>query len=139
MRLKSFHARTMTEAMQMVRSALGDEAVIIATREEKGAAGGVRVTAAIEPSFELGRGGVVAEDWLQYDSEDEQGAVAEALTDALLKHAVTETVMDEVLSCASVMGLEDPGIALAGALEHLFEFSPLPQGQYKKALMLAGP
>jgi flagellar biosynthesis protein FlhF len=139
MRLKSFNAKTMTEAMQMVRNALGDEAVIIATREEKG--GGVRLTAAIEPAFELGRGGVAAEpdDWLQYDDEDEDGAIAEELTDAMLRHAVTDSVLDEIISCASVMGLEDSGVALAGALEHLYEFRPLPQKQHRKALMMVGP
>ena len=45
MRLKSFTAKTMKEAMQMVRDELGENAVIVATREESG---GVRVTAALE-------------------------------------------------------------------------------------------
>ncbi|GAB5389084.1 MAG: AAA family ATPase [Alphaproteobacteria bacterium] len=51
MRLKSFHAASMPEAIAMVRKALGEEAIIVATREEKGG-GGVRVTAAIEDAPE---------------------------------------------------------------------------------------
>ena len=39
----------MTEAMHMVRKSLGDDAVIVATREEAGGKG-VRVTAAIDRS-----------------------------------------------------------------------------------------
>ena len=45
MRLKSFHAPSMVEAMRLVRDALGDDAIIVATREEEG---GVRLTAAID-------------------------------------------------------------------------------------------
>lgn len=125
----------------MVRDALGEDAVIIATREEKGHNKGVRLTAAIEPAFEIGRGGVPADpdSWLQYDDEDEDGAIAEELTDALLRHGVPENVLDEVISCAALMGVEDSGIALAGALEHLFDFYPLPQKPHKKALMMIGP
>ncbi|MCF8496202.1 MAG: GTPase [Alphaproteobacteria bacterium] len=124
----------------MVRDTLGEEAVIVATREEKGGRA-VRVTAAIEPSFELGRGGSPASgsDWLQYDSEDEESAVTEDITDAMLRHAVPEDVMDHIISCASVIGLEDPGIALIAAIEHLFNFRPLPARAYKKPLMLVGP
>ena len=61
MRLKSFYAKTMTEAMQMVRETLGEDAIIVATREEKGGKA-VRVTAAVEPAFELGRGGAASSE-----------------------------------------------------------------------------
>jgi flagellar biosynthesis protein FlhF len=148
MRLKSFYAKTMSEAMQMVRDTLGEDAVIVATREEKGGKA-VRVTAAIDPSsygepaFEIGRGAASqaapASDWLQYDEEDEEFAVAEELTEVMLRHAVPETVMDQVLSCATVIGLEQPAIALVASLEHLFHFRPLPLRSYKKPMMLIGP
>ena len=139
MRLKSFYAKTMTEAMQMVRETLGEDAIIVATREEKGGKA-VRVTAAVEPAFELVRGGAASsEDWLQYDSEEDQNAIAEELTDVMLKHAVPEEIMDQVISCATVIGLEQPGIALIAAIEHLFNFRPLPQKPAQKALMMVGP
>ena len=47
MRLKSFTAKTAAEAMAEVRKALGDNAIIVATREEGGE---VRVTAALDDS-----------------------------------------------------------------------------------------
>src|SRR5262249_8272193 len=46
MRLKAFTAATAADAMKLVREALGDEAIIVAT-EQDGAH--VRVTAAIDP------------------------------------------------------------------------------------------
>lgn len=151
----------------MVREALGEDAIILATREERGGpahGGGVRVTAAIDPGDYDERafadGGVFgnedfvdaphfethgrsaptsAETWLQYDDEDEESAVAEEITDAMLRHGVPEDVMDQILSCATVVGFEQPGVALVAAIEHLFQFKPLPQGRTGKAMMFVGP
>ncbi len=123
----------------MVRDNLGEDAVIVATREENGGRT-VRVTAAIEPGFELGKNGSAAapESWLQYDDEEEEGAIAEELTEVLLRHSVPENVMDNMISCATVMALENPGTALVAAVEHLFTFNPLPVRPHDKALMMVG-
>ncbi len=144
MRLKTFYAKTMTEAMQMVRDTLGEDAIIVATREEKGGKA-VRVTAAIDPTysppaFEISKTGPAnADDWLQYDEEEEESAIAEELTEVMLRHSVPEEVMDHILSCATVVGLEQPSIALIAAIEHLYNFRPLPQKAYKRPIMMVGP
>ena len=135
----------------MVRDTLGEDAIIVATREEKGGKA-VRVTAAIDPSdYDDGRFGAPAfethgraapsssDTWLQYDDEDEEAAVAEEITDAMLRHAVPEDVMDQILSCATVVGFEQPGVAMIAAIEHLFQFSPLPQKAMNKAMLFCGP
>lgn len=149
MRLKSFYAKTVTEAMQMIRETLGEDAIIVATREDAGGKG-VSVTAAIElPSFgndhfddydhdDMMDAGDES-DWLQYDDEQDIGAVAEDLTDVLLKHSVPEDIIDQVISCADVVGLEQSHIALVAALEHLYVFRPLPSKASDKAFMLVGP
>ncbi len=138
MRLKSFYAKTMTEAMQMVRQTLGEDAVIVATREERG--GSIHVTAAVEPHFEISRSdrGGAGDSWLQYDDEDEESAIAEELTEAMLRHSVPEDVMDNVLSCATVIGLDDPKDALMASVEHLFQFKPLPNKSISQAQMMVG-
>lgn len=156
MRLKSFYAKTMTEAMQMVRESLGEDAIIIATREENGGKS-VRVTAAIEddrisPSakaraiaFELGQtlgGSNVAEedDWLQYDDEQERdGSLTEAIIDTLLRHGAPEEVLDQIVNCAEVLNVDEPSVAFVGALDELFTFTPLPDRAYRKAMMFVGP
>lgn len=129
----------------MVRDTLGEDAIIVATREEKGGKA-VRVTAAIDPgyapppAFEISRTGPAdASDWLQYDEEEDESAIAEELTEVMLKHSVPEEVMDHILSCATVVGLEQPSIALIASIEHLFTFTPLPQKPVKKPLMVVGP
>ncbi len=170
----------------MVRQTLGDDAVIVATREERDGKG-VRVTAAIEQpdnadygdfereferdfrelmgaaprraaasssarsSASTNRGEVNFEietvrepqtssrDWLQYDSEDEEGAVIEQLTDVMLRHGVPDEITDQIISCATVIGADDAETALTTALEHLYSFRPLPQKSSATALMLVGP
>ncbi|MBI1300157.1 MAG: GTPase [Alphaproteobacteria bacterium] len=138
MRLKTFYATTMTEAMQMIRESLGDEAIIVATGDQP-ARGGVRVTAAVEPSFEIGNDTAASESWLQYDDEQDTDAVAEELTDILLRHTVSEEVMDHIVSCATVMGFDDLKTALIFTLEQLYRFTPLPRSTYKQPIMLIGP
>lgn len=144
MRLKSFYANTMTEAMHMVRDALGDDAIIVATREEGGR---VRVTAAIDqmdvPAFETAsapkRQHGVPDEYLQYDMENAaEDVVQEALTDTLLKHSVPSDISDLILSAASLFDAQTPTAAMKAALEQNFRFHPLPLKTPRKALMLIG-
>lgn len=150
----------MTEAMRMVRESLGEDAIIVDTHEENGGRL-VHVTAAVEqdrldslsgsPAFEVGRGdsarhGQVSRDWLQYDDEEEQSAVVETITDTLLHHGVPEDITDRIVSCATVMALEQPHIALIAALEHVFSFRPLSSaapvsagGVARRPVLLVGP
>jgi flagellar biosynthesis protein FlhF len=171
MRLKSFYAKTMTEAMQIVRDTLGEDAIIVATREENGGKS-VRVTAAVEhpedrrntdiaeqasePAFELGQSALkqakeeiedadlsriqeLAQDWLEYDDEeDAEGLVIEYLTDTLIQHSVPGDVLDNIISTASMVGLDTPNDALSAAFEHLYHFRPLPSKPSAKAIMLVG-
>ncbi len=123
----------------MVRDTLGEDAVIVSTREEKGGKA-VQITAAVEPAFEVGFDGRPAErdDWLQYDDEMDEGQIAEELTDVLLRHSVPEDILDQIISCAGIIGPEQPHIALIAALEHLFNYRPLPQKPAQKAFMMIG-
>lgn len=143
MRLKTFTAKTMKDAMQMVRDTIGEDAVIIATRDEAG--GGVRVTAALDPDarpYQEETGKILAgdqkfNDWL-YEDDSDSASVVEEITEAMLRHAVPEDVLDHVVSAASVMGLDEPRSALNAALQNLFQFKPLPQAGHDRALMVVG-
>jgi len=142
MRLKSFYAKTTTEAMQMVRETLGEDAIIVATREEKGGKT-VCITAAIERSDRADDDfdpRDPARDWVHGDMDDgDESPILEKLTDVMLRHSVPEEVTDQVLSCATVLGLQEAEVSLTAALEHLFSFRPLPQKGNGTAYMLVGP
>lgn len=158
MRLKSFYAKTMTEAMHMVRETLGEDAVIVATREE-GRGKAVRVTAAIDrdsayesydsysaspddfSAFNRPAGGG-ERGWHGYaaaEPEDDSQAIIETLTDVLLRHAVPDEIVDHIISCASVVGMDRADTTLMTALEHLYSYRPLPQKRVDRAFMMVGP
>ncbi len=149
MRLKSFTARTMKDAMQMIRETLGENAIIVATNEENGGKS-VRVTAAIDQdtlatmprnftqNSDVNPSALSSSDW-QYQDDDDEATVVEDITEVMLRHAVPDEVLDRIVSTVNIMGLSDSKNALLSALQNLFEFKPLPQKTYGKALVLVGP
>lgn len=139
MRLKSFTANTMTDAMKMVRDELGEDAIIVSTREENGGRT-VRLTAAVEERFDPQEptSDAISRDWM-YADDDDESMVIEEITETMLRHAVPEDVLDQVVSCASVLGLDDPRAAMISTIESLFKFSPLPDTPSDQAFMLVGP
>lgn len=141
MRLKSFTAKTLQEAMRMVRETLGEDAIIVATREEKNAVGGamVHITAAVEKDTLYGDNTDDASDLWIDGEEDDEATILEELTETMLQHAVPEEILDQIVSCASILGAEEPRLALLSAIESLFKFNPLPTTAHSKPLMMIGP
>ena len=151
MRLKSFTAKNTKEAMQMVRDELGEDAVIVATREERNAAGGmmVHMTAAVEKDMNYGGNTAYSdapmraeetpdENWL-YEDDDNEAMVIEEVTENLLRHTVPEEVLEQIVSCASVLGIDEPRLAMLASIEQLFRFNPLPaNAPFKKPIILVG-
>lgn len=133
MRLKSFHGPTLTETMRMVREALGEDAIIVATRDDE--TGGVRVTAAIDdpppqvkPSVEP-----------LADAEDAGAETIETIATALLRHQVTNILAERLLATATQFADNDPVLALGAAFETHFQFQPLADDKGGKPLVFIGP
>jgi flagellar biosynthesis protein FlhF len=136
MRLKSFHGRTMAEAMRQVRDVLGDDAIIVATREEEGV--GVRVTAAVEEDM----AGAIAASPGHAPPRQPQSIgpnVLDAIGIALARHGVADDLRDGMLECIEELDLRDPLMGMAAALDASFKFQPLPDGKFPKPVMLVGP
>ncbi len=129
MRLKSFIANSVPEAMKLVRDTLGPEAVIVSTQQD-GSDGKVKITAALEdtPLDEL-------------DLSDPPAALdsIDALGEGLDFHRVPAGLADRLLNSAAHLATTDPVSALAGALDVVLSFAPPPEGQTGRPLMLAGP
>jgi flagellar biosynthesis protein FlhF len=133
MRLKTFQAKTMTEAMRQIRDTLGEEAIIVSSRSGPG--GWIRVTAAVEqqnPSFEKVLAASAGEE--EYDGEE----IIELVTDALLKHRVPGAVSEKLIAAAIIQPVNDPHRALARALAKVFAFAP-PAKRAAQPLILVGP
>jgi flagellar biosynthesis protein FlhF len=122
MRLKTFIAPTMTEAMRDVRDALGDDAIIVSTQEEP--SGRVRVVAALdgdEPAAAPPAEGpdVVLNRMLEY-------------------HGAPLEIAGRLVRRAAALGIADPLLALAGALDAEYRFAPLADAE-PRTLALIGP
>lgn len=128
MRLKSFTADSLPEAMELVRKHLGDDAVILDTYSDPDS-GSVRVAAAVDtdPAISAIAGGDSGLD------------VFNTLSQVLDFHRVPIDLTDRLLSAAAVTGTQQPEAALAGGLESEFFFASLPQAATERPLLLVGP
>ncbi len=114
----------MSEAMRQVRDTLGEDAIIVSSKEEK--SGWVKITAAVEQM------NAAAEQEDSFDAETN----IEIITEVLLKHRVPAETSDRILSAAITLPAKDPHKMLAAALEKTFSFTEI---SFKKPLVLVGP
>lgn len=128
MRLKSFHAATIAEAMRQVRDAFGDDAIIVATRDDD--MGGVRVTAAIdEPT------GSIETTMPQDNGED----IIEHVSDALFRHGVHAGLAEKLLATATNFAEDDPVIALASGFDAHIPFRTLADTTQRPIVLIGAP
>ncbi|MGE5147078.1 MAG: AAA family ATPase, partial [Candidatus Eiseniibacteriota bacterium] len=142
MRLKSFSAPTMAQAMDLVRREMGESAVIVsstaATRD-----GQVRVTAAVdgEPAPDAGPSASP-----EAPAPQAPGANVAAVLRALHDHGVPVGIADRLFDQLVESDRGDATGALAAALDRQFRFAPLALAAVNakhdragKPIMLIGP
>jgi flagellar biosynthesis protein FlhF len=123
MRLRTFIAASMGEAMRQVRTALGEDAVILSTEQEGRQ---VKVTAAIDPAASPTAGTPVA-------------AESAGELDAVLRyHGVPQPLANRLLATAGDLEGGSPQQALTAALRAQFGFQPLTDRKPAKPILLAG-
>ncbi len=134
MRLKSFIAPTVSDAMAQIRATLGDDAVIVATHHGDG--GGVRVTAAVEqpdaPPF-------AAAAAHEPESAAPAASFVDIVYDGIRRHGVPAVIGEELLELVGGYETSDATTALAAALHKTFRFSPLSREVRSRPLFLVGP
>jgi flagellar biosynthesis protein FlhF len=122
MRLRTFTANTMSEAMALVRARLGPDAIIVATDE--GEDGATRVTAAV--------------DRPERPAPAIEPDVIDVLNEALSGHGLAPLLVEKILCAALPFETDDPLLALASAFSTLFSFASL-EGEPRRPILLAGP
>jgi flagellar biosynthesis protein FlhF len=125
MRLRTFTAPSIAEAMRQVRTALGADAVILST-EQIGKS--VKLTAAIEPAAATPAS----------TAPSTQTAPADQLEAALNYHSVPKPLADRLLAMAGDLEGGNAQQALTAALRARFEFRPLSDRKPAKPILLAG-
>lgn len=123
MRLKTFTAATMGEAMERVRQTLGEDAVIISSQTLP-ATGDVWVTAAIDQ----------ADDDFGGKPSTGTAAIIQALND----HGAPLGLLDKLLDGVPGDAGATPEIALAAAFETRLRFAPVEE-KLLRPVMLVGP
>lgn len=131
MRLKSFNAATMSEAMEMVRAELGEDAIIVSTQRAAGTKG-VRITAALE----LADADLAVAEMLE---ESHPSSAADAVKAALESHGLPQRLLERLTNAARTSDLPDPTQACAAALDAGFTFACLPEHSAPRPFMLVGP
>ncbi len=123
MRLRTFNAPGMKEAMARVKAELGADAVIL-NIEQVGQA--VRITAALDRDAILAQPPASAKDPL------------DAIAQALDFHQVAASLAERLTHQAAQVLLENPHQALAAALRLRFPTQPLIERQPRRPIMLVG-
>jgi flagellar biosynthesis protein FlhF len=153
MRLKTFTAPDIHQAMEQVRETLGEDAVIISTTRDSGNKQ-VSVTAAIENDepLELTEDFSVSASASHAYAEEpfaglhsEEAKVLTEIKSILAYHSVPAAVTDQLLDTAQMIPFEPDttyeGLrkTLARLLESCFSFMPLPLQRSGFRAMLVGP
>jgi flagellar biosynthesis protein FlhF len=123
MRLRTFIAASIGEAMRQVRTALGEDAVILSTEQ---AGKQVKVTAAVEAASSTAAAPPI------------MAAASGELETALRYHGVPHSLASRLLATAGDLEGGSPQQALTAALRTQFGFQPLTDRKPMKPILLAG-
>lgn len=127
MRLRTFKAPTMAEAMRLMRAGLGEDAVIVATHELPD---GVRVTAAVDAA---------EDDLTDLLTPSPASSIQAEIGACLDHHHVPAPLRDALLAELARVPPIDPATALAHALAARFRFVPLVLPLTRPAAMVGPP
>ncbi len=136
MRLKSFHGASLSEAMRLVRDALGENAIIVATRDDE--QGGIRVTAAVDEAPVSAAPAAITAPPTGPDESDGSEAI-EIIAEALTRHHVPAHLAERLMATAMQFANDDPVLALGAAFDAHFQFQPIIDDKAEKPLILVGP
>ncbi|MBR1777520.1 MAG: GTP-binding protein [Alphaproteobacteria bacterium] len=132
MKIKTYTAPTMSEAMDQLRHELGENAIIVST-QRLGTGAGVRLTAAIEENDrdeEIER---------LYNSEEPQETdLHQTIRETLGYHALPSTLIEKIVLHVKESKNKNDLVSFASALDTVFSFHPLPEQIKGQAFMLTG-
>jgi flagellar biosynthesis protein FlhF len=134
MRLKVYTAPTMTQAMELVRRELGDEAMIVASHGA-GRSGGVRLTAAVEDRSDEPMSLPASPDHAAPD----QDLRVDDVRQALVRHGTPAPIIDRLVATLPADDRLDAGTALTQACAATFRFAPVSGDGLPPRTIVVGP
>jgi len=138
MRLRTFTAATMPEAMELVRLDMGDDAIIVST-EQSDDENSYTVSAAIEDEpeidAEIAETELTAEEVVSINPQTRLSF----LRQVLMAHGLPQHVLEPLIRSADILDNIDATMALAAAIDDRVDFSPIEFSGQPTPIMLAGP
>ncbi len=145
MRLRSFTANSLPEAMRRVRDVLGPDAIILSSQPAEDGRG-VCVTAALEDSplesltVEDAPGGAPGDTPGDTPGDMPDAAVSLAeISEALAYHRVPPALFERLIGAAAALVAEDDSLVLVGAVDSEFTFAAPPETPTLRPFLLIGP
>lgn len=135
MRLKTFSAPTMQDAMAEVRRTLGPDAIIVSSRDRDDR-GHVQVTAALEADIvpEAPRPAP------QPQAPAENNRDSESMIRMLLDHhRLPREVADVIYKATAANDIDDPIMALASAFDGMMHFLPFENRPLRPLMLIGSP
>ena len=146
MRFKSFLGTSLADAMNQVRASLGDDAIIVATRDEDGPNGEkfVRVSAAFDddplpgsPAAKNNPAPVAApEPEPEFEADED---VLDAVADTLSRHGTPPALAEKLVTACLRAPAADAATMLAAALSGALKFGALTDKTTRHVLLLGPP
>lgn len=128
MKIKTYVAATVAEAMEAIRKDFGNEAMILSNQH---VSDGVRLTVGVEEKLSE----LEIEEAL-FGPKDEQ--VLLSIKESLQAHCVPDILIERLLLASRQASGDTPKALLTHAIERTFRFLPLPAVSSKRAFMLVG-
>ena len=129
MRLRSFTAKSLPEAMRRVREVLGPDAIILSSQPAEDGHG-VRVTAALEDS---------PLEPLTHDRDTDSasggGVSLDEISEALAYHRIPPALFDRLVGAAAALAAKNDALALGGALDGEFTFAAPPEAPTQRPIL----
>lgn len=131
MKIKTYTAPTMSEAMDQVRHELGENAIIVSS-QRLGTGAGIRLTAAIEET-------AVDNDIEKlYGEQPQRSGFQETVQETLEYHGLPEQLIEKIIMHIKESKKKSKLVAFASALDTVFNFRPLPEQLRGQAFMITG-
>jgi flagellar biosynthesis protein FlhF len=121
MRMKTFSAPTMTEAMELVRFEMGADSIIVATRDDKD---GAVITAAMEDTAPNGLKNSeipIIEEKPVFNELDTEETIRQSLS----FHGLPTPLLERLARISGGIAADSPTLALAAAMDETFTFDPV--------------
>ena len=132
MKIKTYTAPTMSEAMDLLRHELGENAIIVST-QRLGTGAGIRLTAAIEENDRE-----IEIEQLYNNEEPQETELQHAVREILTYHALPEQLIEKIILHVKESQNKSALVSFASALDTVFSFHPLPEQIKGQAFMLTG-